>query len=118
MSLLLLLRWAARACGLIVAGGYFLLMAGEMLTPHSGGPSTVIEWTGIVLLTTACVGMLAAWYWELPAALVSLASLAAFALLIRMGHHAVLIVLAIPGVLYVADWLARRANGSPLPASE
>jgi hypothetical protein len=102
------LRWLARLSGLVVAGGYVLMVIGDVSQPHSGPPSTLIEWTGIVLMTATCAGMLIAWRWELPGAVISLVSLLAFTLLIRMGHHAVLIVLAAPGVLYMADWLLRR----------
>jgi hypothetical protein len=52
--------------------------------------------------------MLLAWRWELAGAALSLASLVAFTMLIRMGHHTVLYVLAIPGTLFLADWLVRR----------
>jgi len=30
-------------------------MIGEMATPHSGSPSTFLEWAGIALLTTAVI---------------------------------------------------------------
>lgn len=102
------LRWLARLSGLAIAGGFVALAVGEMLSPQSSPPSKLTEWTGIILLTVACAGMLMAWRWELPGAVLSLASLAAFALMIRMGHHRVLFVMASPGTLYVADWLLRR----------
>jgi hypothetical protein len=110
MSVLpIVLRWVARVSGLLVAGVYFFMMVGEWLTPHSGGPATVVEWTGIVLMTATCVGMLVAWRWELPGAVISLVCLLGFTLLIRMGHHGVLYVLAVPGTLFLADWLVRSA---------
>lgn len=102
------LRWLARLSGLLVAGAYVLLVIGDITQPHSGAPSTLIEWTGIVLLTATCAGMIVAWRWELTGALMSLISLLAFTVLIRMGHHGVLFVLAAPGILYVLDWLLRR----------
>ena len=60
-----LLRWAARLSALLVTGAYTLLMIGEIASPHSGGPSTFLEWTGIALLTIAALAMLLAWRWEL-----------------------------------------------------
>src|ERR1051326_4877957 len=59
----------------------------------------------VVLMTATCAGMLIAWRSEVPGGVISLASLAAVTTLIRMGHHGVLFVLAIPGVLYKADWM-------------
>lgn len=102
------LHWLARLSGLVVAGGYVALVVGDLTNPHSGPPSTLIEWTGIALMTATCAGMLVAWRWELPGALLSLASLVAFTLLIRMGHHTVLFVLPIPGILFLTDWLIRN----------
>ena len=48
------LRWFARISGLAIAGAYFFMVVGEWLTPHSGGRATVIEWTGIALMTATC----------------------------------------------------------------
>src|SRR5690349_19346012 len=92
-----ILRWIARLSALLIAGGFVVLVAGEMLAPHSAPPTKLIEWTGIALLTATCVGMLLAWRWELPGALMSLTALIAFSLLIKMGHHTVLFVFALPG---------------------
>jgi hypothetical protein len=106
------LRWVARLSGLVVAGGYVALAVGERVNPHSAGPSTLQEWAGIVLMTATCAGMVLAWRWELPGAVLSLTSLVIFTLLIRMGHHTVLFVLVTPGMLFFADWLLRRRHAS------
>jgi|SRR5690242_13131883 hypothetical protein len=104
------LRWLARLSALLIAGGYVYLVAGEMLAPHSAPPTKLIEWTGIALLTATCLGMLLAWRWELPGAMLSLGSLIAFSLLIKMGHHTVLFVFALPGTLFLVDWLIRNVS--------
>jgi hypothetical protein len=57
--------------------------------------------------------MLIAWRWELPGAILSLTSLVAFTLMIRMGNHAVLFVFATPGILFLVDWVIRKAAMSP-----
>jgi hypothetical protein len=106
----LVLRWIARLSGLLIAGGYFLMVVGEFTNPHSGPPSTFVEWTGIVLLTATCAGMLVAWRWELPGAILSLASLAAFTAVVHFRQHTVHLVLAVPGLLFLADWLLRRRH--------
>lgn len=102
------LRWLARVSALVIAGGFLLMVAGEMLSPHSRPPSHLREWAGILLLALTCAGMLLAWRWELPGALVSLASLAAFTAVITFRRHTVHIVLALPGLLFLADWLLRQ----------
>ena len=104
----LALRWIARLSALLIAGGYALLVIGEFANPHFGPPSMFVEWAGIALLTATCAGMLVAWRWELPGAILSLASLTAFTAVVHFRHHTVHVVLAIPGILFLADWLLRR----------
>jgi hypothetical protein len=66
------------------------------------------EWAGIVLVTSAIVAMLVAWRWELAGALLSLAALGAFVVMVRMSNHAVVAVVASPGLLFAAGWVLRR----------
>ena len=110
----LVLRWIARLSGLLVAGGYVLIVVGDFTNPHAGPPLTFVEWAGLALLTATCAGMLVAWRWELPGAILSLASLATFTAVIHFNRHTVHFVLAIPGVLFLADWLVRRRH-TPTP---
>jgi hypothetical protein len=105
---LTILRWTARLSGLFVAGCYALLVAGEILHPHSGPPTHFNEWLGIFLFSLASAAMLGAWRWELPGAVVSLSAIAAFAAVIPMRVQGVLIVAAVPGALFLADWLLRK----------
>jgi hypothetical protein len=107
-----ILRWTARLCGLLVAGAFLLIVAGDLSQPHSTGPSTFLEWASIVLMTTACTALLFAWRWEWQGAAVSLAALGLVAFLIRGGQtfHIVLLVMALPGMLYAADWLAHHRH--------
>jgi hypothetical protein len=110
------LRWFARISGLLIAGMYTLMVIGEFTHPHSSAPSTVLEWSGIVLLTATCAGMLIGWRWELPGAILSLVALVIFTLIIHMRYHTILFVFATPGILFLADWLVRQRNS--LTASE
>jgi len=102
------LRWLARLSGVVIAGGYVLLLAGEFLHPHSGPPSTLFEWGGLALLTATCAGMIIAWHWELQGAILSLTCLVAFTWLVGMNRYGVVAALAVPGVLFTADWLLRK----------
>jgi hypothetical protein len=101
-------RWLARSAALLVAGAYLLLVAGEVLTPHSGPPTHLREWAGIALLSAAVAGMMLAWKWELPGALISLASLAVFVPLVHMRRYDVVAIAAVPGILFLLDWALRK----------
>ncbi len=109
-KILVVFRWIARFSGLVVAGAFTILFFGEVLTPHSGGPSTFLEWAGIILMFLACTAMLAAWRWEFAGGLVSVTALGIIALVIRGNHtfHRVILTMAVPGILYMLHWLARN----------
>lgn len=114
---MLFLKWLARAAGVMVAGGFLLLMLGEMTSPHSGPPTHWKEWLGIVLITVACLAPLLAWKWELEAALLSLAALAAWVPIVnfRMDRAGgTLAVMAVPACLFLLDWAVRKAVGGPV----
>jgi len=105
------IRWMARCAAVLIAGTFLFLVSMELLYPHSGPPTHVREWAGIVLLTAAIISALLAWKWELPGALASLAALAAFVPTVRMhNYYSVVVVLAIPGVLSVLDWILRHPS--------
>lgn len=104
----IILRWAARCAALLVAGMFLLLLAQELINPHSSPPSHWREWGGIVLLIAAIVGMLLAWKWELPGSVLSLATIALFVPVVGMRRYDVVGVIAIPGVLFLSDWMLRR----------
>ena len=112
MSVLLIsLRWVARLSGLLLAVGYVLIVIGDITQPPSDQPSVLIVWDRMdlnILMAGTCIGMLIAWRWELSGTITSLASLLAYKLLAHMGDHTVLVILAVPGILYLADWLLRR----------
>ena len=62
----------------------------------------------MVLLFGAVAAMLLAWKWEFSAAVISLFALGAFAAVVHMNRYDVLIILAIPNVLFLLDWTLRR----------
>ncbi len=104
-------RWVARLSGLVIAGAFFVLMTGEMSTSDAG-PSTLLEWTGIILMVTACASMLIAWRWEVAGAALSLGSLALIVAIIRGNHdfHTAILVMAIPGILHLLHWFAQHEH--------
>jgi len=119
------LRWLARLSGLAVAVVYALTIA-MMLEgsfhylhhlPHLHRPQypvlTHVQWLGVGLLATTCIGLLAAWIWELFGAILTLVSVAALLVLMAMkelvGVPVVLPVL--PGVLFLISGILRRRYG-------
>ncbi len=89
----LILRWIARIAALLIAATFFAFVVGEPM-----GSLRAIharEWVGMVLLFACISAMLFAWKWELPAALVSLFALGAFAAVVHVNRYDVLVVAAI-----------------------
>ena len=103
------LRWAPRFASLLLGGGFLLLLAGEIVTPHSAPPANLREWTGIVLCAVACLAPLACWRWPAQGAAVSLAALSAFAAVVNFSRYDVLLVMAVPALLFLLDWVMGRA---------
>ena len=105
---LVAMRWAARGLSILVVGTFLYFLAGEMINPHSAPPSGFREWAGIVLLITSIASLVVAWKWELPGAAISLASLVAFVSIIRVNSYNVVVIAAIPGLLFLLDWTVRH----------
>ena len=104
-----MLCWTARTVALFVAGMFLFLIAGEMFS--LGRPPTHLnEWTGLGLVGVTLAGMLAAWKWEMPGALVSLTALAGFVWIQQMHRYGVVAVLAAPGLLFLADSILKRGH--------
>jgi hypothetical protein len=102
------ITWAARILSLFVVGAFLFLLAGEFLDPHSGPPTTFREWAGIVLFVGSVMSLLVAWKWELPGAVVSLVALITFVFVVRMRRFDIVVIAAIPGLLFLVDWFLRR----------
>jgi len=105
-----IMQWSARVMALLVAGMFLFLLGGEIFYPHSGPPAHLREWTGIGLLAIAIAGMLLAWKWEAPGALMSLAAVASFVLIAGLRRYGVIAVLAAPGILFLADWIVKATH--------
>ena len=110
-----IVRWTARGTALLIAAGFLTFIAGEPV-----GSLRVIgvrEWAGMVLLASVVAGMLLAWRWEFPSALISMAALGAFVAVVHMHNHVILAMATIPNILFLLDWKLRRpSSGSNSPA--
>jgi hypothetical protein len=105
-----ILRWSARGTGLFIAALFLAFVVGEPV-----GSLRVIqfrEWVGMLLLFGAVAGMLLAWKWEFPAALISLFAMTAFAVVVHMQNYGVMAIQAIPNILFLLDWKLRRAHSA------
>jgi len=108
-----IIRWTARATALLIAAIFLTFVFGEPV-----GSLRVIrfwEWVGMVLLFGAVAGMLLAWKWEFPSALISLLALVAFAAVVHMQRYDVLVIAAIPNILFLLDWKLRRLHSARIP---
>ena len=105
-----ILRWTARSSALLVIGAFLLLLSGEIFSPHSGPPAAFREWAGIGLLFAAIAGMVLAWRHELTGALLTLGALALFVPVVGMDSYKAVLVIGLPGLLYLADWYVHRRS--------
>ena len=104
------LRWAPHFASLLLGGGFLLIVAGEIVTPHAPPPSNGREWAGIALCSISCLAPLACWRWPREGAALSLAALAAFAAVVQFSRYDVLLVIAMPALLFLLDWVVRRTS--------
>jgi hypothetical protein len=102
----ILVCWTARVTTVTIAALFLAFVLGEPF--GSVRNIHAREWVGMVLLFGAIVAMVLAWKWEFPAALISLLALGAFAAVVHARRYDVLILAAIPNVLYLLDWKLRR----------
>jgi hypothetical protein len=101
-----IIRWAARGSAFLIAAGFLAFVIGEPV-----GSLRIIqfrEWVGMVLLFGAVAAMGLAWMWEFPAALISLFALGGFAAVVHIHRYDLLIIAAIPNILFLLDWKLRH----------
>lgn len=105
-------RWTARVTAVVIAAVFLAFVLGE----PEGSLRAIHprEWAGMLLLFGAIAAMLLAWKWEFAAALISLFALAAFAAVVHMKRYDVLVIVAIPNLLFLLDWKLRRLHSMPI----
>jgi phosphoglycerol transferase MdoB-like AlkP superfamily enzyme len=105
-------RWTARVTAVAIAVVFFMFVLGESRgSLRSISPR---DWAGMLFLFGAIAAMVLAWKWELPAALISLFALGAFAAVVHINRYGVLAILAIPNVLFLLDWTLRRLHSTEI----
>ena len=108
------LRILARCAGLLIGGGYVLLVLLEYGAPQGRISARASDWNASLLFLAIFVGLLVSRRWELPGAALSLAGIIGFSLYVPFFASPVLWVLLIPVLLYLLDWMfhhrGRRAS--------
>jgi hypothetical protein len=103
-------RWAARIIGTLLVILIVVIGIGEgMPNPFTQPPSVQI---GFLALAMILIGILAGWRWELAGGVISLAGWCLFfASVIGLKHlNWFVLLLALPGILYLSSALVRRQN--------
>ncbi len=104
------LCWVARVWSVLSIAFILLIFIGEMFTPAIAAlPSPAEAVLMLFFPVGVLVGMLLAWKKELPGALVTIISVAAFYIGIwllrgRVPAGPYFLLVAAPGVLFLADW--------------
>ena len=106
----LLVRWTARITAATIGVLFLAFVLGEPWGPGALRVLNARTWVAMVFLFAAIVAMLLAWKWEYPAALISIFALAAFAAVVHINRYDVLILVAIPNLLFLVDWKLRRLH--------
>ena len=107
-----IIRWTARVTAILITAIFLAFAVGEPPGPFRTIP--LREWIGMALLFGAIAAMLLAWRWEFQAALISLLALAGFAAVVHMKRYDVLLIAAIPNVLFLLDWKLRHLHSTPI----
>jgi len=110
-----LCRWTARIIGVLMVVSTLIIAIGEGMPNPVTQP--VIVQVGFIALALLIIGILAGWRWELSGGIVSLLGWCLFLLPVikhsPRGMNPFVIVLAVPGILYVASALLRPYRAEP-----
>jgi len=100
-------RWIGRSMGLVLVGLTLLIAIGEGM-PNPFTQPFVIQ-IGFLALAMVLLGILLAWRWELPGAILSLAGWILFVMAVRINWHKsiFLILLCVPSLLFLGSFFLR-----------
>jgi len=113
-----LCRWTARIIGVLMVVSTLMIAIGEGM-PNPFTQPMIVQ-VGFLALALMIVGILAGWRWELSGGIMSLAGWGLLAIPVikhsSRGMNPFFVVLAMPGILYVASALLRRYRAKHPPA--
>ena len=108
--LALAVRWIAKVCSIVSVGLILSIVVGETLYPHAASPTVLRDILGLFFLPFGvCLGMVLAWRWEGLGGWITVGSLVAFYVLLRIAdgrfpRRLFFALLAAPGALFLASW--------------
>ncbi len=111
--LISVIRWTARCASILIALTFIAFVVGEV--PNSTSLPNLRDWIGMTLLIAAILGLLCAWKWEFPAALISLFAIAGFVAATNMRRFDVVAIAVIPNLLFILDWKLRHSHFGAIP---
>jgi len=105
-----LLRWTARTLGAVMVGLTIWIAVGEG-TPNPLALPWVIR-IGLLSFAFILIGIVLAWRWEFLGGLVSICAWGIFAVVGNINWHRAhfIILLALPGLLFLCAALVRRSR--------
>ena len=105
-----LCRWTARVLGVLMFVSTLIIAIGEGMPNPFTQP--VIVQVGFLALALIILGILAGWRWELSGGIMSLVGWGLLVIPVikhsPRGPNPFFVVMAVPGILYVASALLRR----------
>jgi len=104
-------RWTARTVGALLVLIIVCIAVGQGL-PNPFTQTTGVQ-VGFLALALMLIGIAAGWRWELPGGIISLIGWCLFLVPVLnspRGLSGFVMLLAVPGLLYVASALLRRYN--------
>ena len=111
----LVIRWIARVWSMASVGLVLLIVVGELIYPHAP-PPTFRDLVGMFFFPFGvCVGMIVAWRWEGLGGGITVGSLLAFYVALRVINGRFprgpwFALIAAPGILFLICWLLSRGT--------
>ena len=108
-------RWTARILGALLALFIIVLAIGEGM-PNPLTQPLAVE-IGFIALAFILIGLVVGWRWEFSGGVISLAGWGLFLMsVIKPGHlNWFVLLLAVPGILYLLSALLRRFDKKQTP---
>jgi hypothetical protein len=120
----LAVRWTARVWSIVSVGLILAIVVGEIVYPHAAPPIALRDMLGLFFFPIGvCLGMVLAWRWEGLGGGITVGSLVAFYVLLRIvdgrfPRGPFFVLLAAPGALFLVSWAMTSVNKRRAGAQE
>lgn len=103
-----IIRWVARIGGVAYLAFFLLFFIGETISPsQETNPMTFSEMVGMAFVFAYFAGLVLAWKWEGPGALIAIGGAIAFSVTIQ-EYSLLVVIMVAPGLLFLVCWLISR----------